>query len=83
MLVFILVLLTAKISLSLFQREHQATYRAIIFAVIPSSIVTIVQTFFLILEPTLDRTYLLVGLEACWTLLLIILLLIVLLPAVS
>ena len=82
-LVFILVLVTAKISVSSFQREHRATYRAIIFAVIPSSIITIVQTFLLIRGPSLDRTYLLIGLEACWTLLLIVLLLLVLFPSVS
>ena len=83
MLLFILVVLTAKVPLSAFQREHLATYRAIMVAVVPATLITIAHSYILILEPSLFRTYIFLGLEACWTLLLIILLLVVLVPAVS
>ncbi len=82
-LIFILVLLTANVPLSSFRREQRATYRVIIVALLPSSLLTIAQTFLLISEPTLFSTYVFLALEVCWTLLLIILLLLVLVPAVS
>ena len=84
-LVFILLVLSAKLPLSSFRREHRATFRAILVAVIPASIFFLVQTYLLSVDETFhpDYVYTFLGLEACWTILLIALLLIILLPAVS
>ena len=84
-LLFILVLLNAKIPLSAFHREFVATYRAVFLVTIPSALIILVQIALSTLNPiaTLLTTYTLLGLEACLTLLLIVVLLIILVPAVS
>ena len=82
-LLFILVLLNAKIPLSAFHREFVATYRAVFLVTIPSALIILVQIALSTLNPTLLTTYALLGLEACLTLLLIVVLLIILVPAVS
>ena len=82
-ILFIVVLLTANVPLSAFRREHLATYFAIVLSVIPVTFITLIQTFLLTREPMLPRSYAIVGLEAFWTFLLIILLTIVLVPSVS
>ena len=82
-LLFILVLLNAKIPLSAFHREFVATYRAVFLVTIPSALIILVQIALSTLNPTLLTMYALLGLEACLTLLLIVVLLIILVPAVS
>lgn len=79
----ILVVLTSKIPVSLFHREHLATYRAIAIALVPSSMFTLAQAILLAIDITLSHSYALLWLEVGWTVLGISLLITVLLPAVS
>lgn len=79
----ILLLLTANIPLSTFQREHLASFRAVAVAFGPALLYTVAKAFLLSLEPELSRYYGFLWLEICWTIVLVVILITLFMPAVS